>query len=222
MKSGRYRFDLLCRHSNELSLSARQLFKQEFVGVKSGFDFLDQHFGRLESQPISHIRNVKMALTARFTNHLFSYVLLVERGLLLDAANCVRSATETLAFYWLVCKDSSTAVLYDAQESPRPVEIRKRLEILAVDVKELRDQYSFESAVAHVGNKYDNLQIDWEHEKTGKLLIGGGGNVNLRREMLRSVGRYIALFAKHDSSYIVSVDERSYSVKSKIDGEAVS
>ena len=40
----------------------------------------------LRREPKGHVRNVKMALTAQFTNHLFAHVLLAERGLLLDAA----------------------------------------------------------------------------------------------------------------------------------------
>lgn len=213
MATGRYNYDLLYRHSNELALSTRRAFKKEAVTVKVSFGFLAQHFERLERQPKSHARNVRMALTARFTNHLFAHVLLAERALLLDAVNCARSATETTAFYWLVCKDPSAAGLYDAPESPRPVEIRKRLEALGVDVRDLRDQYGFESAVTHVGNRYDNLQISWEQERTGKLLIGGGGDASVRRAMLNELPRYIALFAMHDPDYIVTIGEGRASIR---------
>ena len=212
MNARRYNFDLLYRHSNELALSTRRAFKKEVATVKASFGFLAQHFDRLERQPKSHARNVKMALTARFTNHLFAHVLLAERGLLLDAANCARSATETTAFYWLVCKDASAAGLYDAQESPRPVAIRKRLEDLGVDVGELREIYGYESAVSHVGNRYDNIQITWEKEWTGKLHIGGGGDPNVRRVMLNELPRYIAMFAMHDPDYVVTIGDGKASI----------
>ena len=220
MKTGRYQFDLLYRHSNELALDTRRTFKKEVVTVKASFGFLAQHLDRLERQPKSHVRNVRMALTARFTNHLFAHVLLAERGLLLDAANAARSATETLAFYWLVCNDDSAAGLYDAQESPRPVDIRKRLEALGIDVNELRAHYGYESAVSHVGNKYDNLQISWEKERTGKLHIGGGGDPNVRRAMLDGLPRYIAMFAMHDPDYVVTIGDGQVSVTEKDSPEA--
>jgi antitoxin component HigA of HigAB toxin-antitoxin module len=216
MIAGRYNFDLLYRHSNELALSSRRTFKKEVVAVKDSFGFLSQHFDRLERHPRSHSRNVKMALTSRFTNHLFAHVVLAERGLLLDAANCVRSAVETTAFYWLVCRDASTAGLYDAQESPRPVEIRKRLEVLGVDVSELRESYGYHSAVSHVGNRYDNLQISWEKER-GKLQIGGGGDPSVRRAMLNEVPRYIVMFVKHDLEYVVTLANDKSSIR---DGSA--
>ena len=212
MIRGRYQYDLLNRHSNELALETRRSFKKEVTVVKKSFGFLAQHIDRLEHEPKSHVRNVKMALTARFINHLFSHVLLAERGLLLDAANCARSATETLAFYWLVCKEPSSAGLYDAEESPRPVDIRKRLEGLGIDVSDLRKQYGYESAVSHVGNKYDNLQITWEKERTGMLHIGGGGDANVRRSMLNELPKYIALFAMHDPNYIVTIGDGKASV----------
>lgn len=218
MKAGRYHFDLLYRHSNELALTTRRTFKAEVATVKASFGFLAQHFDRLERERKSHVRNVKMALTARFMNHLFAHVLLAERGLLLDAANCARSATETTAFYWLVGKDASAAGLYDAQESPRPVEIRKRLETLGVDVSDLRENYGYESAVSHVGNKYDNLQITWEKERTGKLQIGGGGDPNMRRAMLNELPKFIAMFVMHDPDYVVSIGDGKASIR---DGTAI-
>ena len=218
MKAGRYHFDLLYRHSNELALSTRRTFKKEVATVKASFGFLAQRFDRLEREPKGHVRNVKMALTARFTNHLFAHVLLAERGLLLDAANCARSATETTAFYWLVCKDAAAAGLYDAEESPRPVEIRKRLEAVGINVGELREHYGFESAVSHVGNKYDNLQITWERERTGKLHVGGGGDANVPRAMLNELPRYIAMFAMHDPNYVVTIGDGKASVR-EADGD---
>ncbi|MFT6557074.1 MAG: hypothetical protein ACJAYR_000925 [Sneathiella sp.] len=206
MKKGRYHFDLLYRHSNELSLETRRTFKNEVKSIKEAFGFLDQHLAELEKSPKNHHRNVKMALTARFLNHLFSYVILTERGLILDASNCGRSATETTAFYWLVCKDPSSSSLYDKEQSPRPIDVRKKLEAIGVDVSELRDKYGFESNIAHVGNKYDNLQISWEKQKSGSLHIGGGGDVNTRREYLQAVSHYIYMFVLHDPNYVVTND----------------
>lgn len=203
MSHARYNYEMLFRHSGELALETRKVGKEELAQVRSAFAFLSRHFHNLEGKPTSHSRNVRMALSARFTNHLFSYVMLCERGLILDASNCSRSALETIAFYWLVCADPDSASLYDADESPRPVEIRKRLEALDIEVDELRSHYGFGSTVSHVGNKYDNLQIVWQREQEGKLQIGGGGSTELRLALLAEVPAYILLFARHDRDYII-------------------
>jgi hypothetical protein len=202
-----YRLELLIRHSNETALAARRDFKTQMEAVRKSFAFLDYHFRTLESEPKSLFRNVKMVLTTRFTNHLFSTLLLCERGLILDAFNCSRSGIETTAFYWLVCLDPNSAVLYEQERSPPPVEVRKRLEALGVDVNEIRQLYSFESGIAHVGNKYDNLQIRWEEGANGKLMVGGGSNPPVQCSMLEAMPSAIARFIRHDEKYIVTIEK---------------
>ena len=202
--SKNYRFELLLKHSNETALSTRQVLKREIMEARKVFAFLDQHFHTLVKEPNRLVRNVKMALTARFTDHLFAAVLLLERGLILDAFNCSRSALETTAFYWLVCNDESTAALYDAEKSLTPVEVRKRLESLNVDVQPIREHYALESAIAHVGNRYDHLQIKWEEGANGKLLIGGGAaDRDLQKAMLVGIIRSVFRFVKFEKAYVV-------------------
>jgi hypothetical protein len=130
-----YRLELLIRHSNETAMATRRNFKMQMDAVRKSFAFLDHHFRTLEADPKSLARNVKMVLTTRFTNHLFSSLLLCERGLILDAFNCSRTGIETTAFYWLVCLDPDSAPLYEQERSPPPVEVRKRLEVLGVSRK---------------------------------------------------------------------------------------
>lgn len=212
----KYSFDLLLKHSNDLSLSTRRNFKSQMASVRSAIGFMNKHFSSLESKPRGLVRNVKMALTARFTNHLFSTVLLCERGLILDSFNCSRSGIETTAFYWLVCLDPEAAELYQGERSQPPVEVRKRLEALGVDVKEIRELYGFESTIAHVGNKYDNLQIRWEDGgKNGGLLIGGGESPTVQRAILEALPSAVARFVKHDADYIVTVQDAQFEAKAK-------
>ncbi len=199
----RYRFELLLNHSNETALSTRKSLKREISEARKMFKFLDHHFHSLEKKPIGLVRNVKLALTTRFINHLFSALLLVERGLILDAFNCTRSALETTAFYWLVCHDDSAATLYNDKKSPPPVEIRKRLEGLGVDVGPIRERYSLESEIVHVGNRYDHLQIHWETESKGKLLVGGASNPNVQKAMLGEIVEAVSRFLKFEQDYIV-------------------
>jgi hypothetical protein len=199
----RYEFDLLFRHSNELALSTRRVLKQPVHEARKLFGFLGKHFHALEANPPGLIRNVKLSLTARFISHLFAELMLIERGLLLDAFNCSRSALEVTAFYWLVIADPTTAAFYDAERSLKPVEVRKRLEALGVDIGPLRELYSFQSEIAHVGNKTDGLQIAWGKVGSGQLLIGGGGDQNVQRAMLVGMVKSVFRFVKHKNEYIV-------------------
>lgn len=207
MASAKYGYDLLLRHSNDLALHSRRNFKKEMTKVREVFLALSRHFAMLLEKPKSHSNNVKLALTTRFANHLFSAVQLIERGLLLDAATCLRSATETTAFYWLVDSDPASASLYDAEKSPRPVEIRKKLEALGIDISDLRERYGIESGVGHVGNRSDNLQIAWESNRDGVLLYGGGAQPGSQKLMLEDVQMYLVNFFRADSTYEVKQSE---------------
>ncbi len=195
---GKYGFDLLNRHSNHLMQESRRNYKKEMKTVKEAFRRLDSLRVTIDDLPKGHLRNVKLALLTRFTNHLFATTFLAERGLILDAINSVRSATETTAFYWLVCVAPENAKKYDEPESPRPVEIRKKLEELGVCVEELRDRYKYESIASHVGNPTDNWQIDWQNDKDGLLLVGGGSSPHLQSILLKQVFFSALLFFKHD------------------------
>lgn len=200
----RYGFELLFKHSNETAQNTRVALKDQVLQTRSIFGFLDYHFTSIENETASHTRNVKLALTTRFINHLFSTLLLAERGLILDAFNCFRSAIETTAFYWLVCHDNGSATIYDAEKSPSPVEVRKRLETHGVDIQAIRDLYSLASAIAHVGNPYDQLQIRWEREKDGRLLVGGGSNPDLQKAIFQAITLSVFRFVRFDENYIVS------------------
>lgn len=202
----RYSFDLIIKHSNETSLRVRKEFRKEVSNVKSIFIVLDNLFRGREQYPISLQRNVQLALIARFTNHIFSLFLLSERGLILDAFNASRSAIETTAFYWLVCIDPSAANLYQGERSLAPVKVREMLEARGVDVKELRELYSLESGISHVGNDYDNLQIRWEERKTGKLLIGGSFDPEIQKHILKSIPVMATMFVQHDPDCTVTYD----------------
>ncbi len=195
---GKYGFDLLNRHSNSLMVETRKQFKEEVKMVKEAFRLLDSLREPINDLPKGHLRNVKLSLLTRFTNHLFAQTIMAERGLILDAINCARSATETTAFYWLVCVAPENAEKYDATHSPRPVEIRKELERLGVNVDDLRDQYQQESTASHVGNPTDNWQIDWLNDKDGLLMVGGGSSPELQSILLKQVLISAMRFFMHD------------------------
>lgn len=93
--------------------------------------------------------------------------------------------------------------MYNAEKSVPPVEIRKRLEALGVDVGAIREIYSRESAVAHVGNKYDQLQIRWEQGGDGRLLIGGGIVPDVQKALFEGITRATFRFVKFEDRYDV-------------------
>lgn len=200
---GKYQYDLLHRHSNALAISTRQKLKKEMRTAKEGFRLIDSLWWPINDLPRGHLRNVRLALLTRFTNHLFAQTILTERGLILDAINSARSATETTAFYWLVCVAPENAPQYDAQESPRPVEIRKELERRGIDISELRDRYQQESTAAHVGNPTDKWQMEWQNDKDGLLMVGGGPNLQLQSILLEQVFFSALTYFKHDPLYDV-------------------
>lgn len=203
-KKGRYNFELVMKHSNILAKESQKNNKERHGSARRTLSFLGQIIDEIGDEPKSHQRNVRMTLATRFFNHLLSQMLLTERGLLLDASNSSRSATETIAFYWLICVAPSAASLYDASSSPRPVEIRKRLERLNIDVSELRDAYSHQSEVAHVGNSYDNMQIRWGKNNDGELHVGGGANNEIENRSFSAIVSSILMFLRYDPNYEVS------------------
>ena len=118
--------------------------------------------------------------------------------------NSIRSGIEATAFYWLVCKDETTAGLYDAEKSPPPVEIRKKLEALGVDIETLHALYAVTSTIAHVGNPYDQIQIRWEQGSDGKLLIGGGRRPDIQKALLEDMLRAVLWFVRFDDDYVIT------------------
>jgi hypothetical protein len=200
----RYNFDFLFIHSNTIADETRRTLKPQIMNARKIFTFLDKHFSMLEKKKKTHATNVKMMITARFINNMFSALLLTERGLLLDAFNSIRSGIEATAFYWLVCKDETTASLYDAEKSPRPVDIRKRLEALGVDIETLHSLYDVTSTIAHVGNPYDQIQIRWEQGSDGKLLIGGGRSPDVQNALLEDMLRAVLWFVRFDENYVIT------------------
>ncbi len=198
MTRGKYGFQMIFRHSNSLAIESRKLFKVENHSIGAAFAVLDALFDYLQQQPKSPDRNVKLVLLTRFINHLVSAHLLLERGLILDAHNPLRSALESTAFYWLVCLDPASAENFLGQKSPRPVEIRRRVEELGADVSGLREEYSFLSEVSHVGNPTENIQLDWQSINDATLLVGGGRNVPVQRHLLAVMPNMIGKFLLYE------------------------
>ena len=73
-----------------------------------------------------------------------------------------------------------------------------QLENLNIDVSELRDIYSHQSEVAHVGNSYDNMQISWSKNNNGELSVGGGSNNEIEKNSFNAIVASILIFLRYD------------------------
>jgi hypothetical protein len=143
-------------------------------------------------------RNVRLLLAARFFNHVYAALLLSEAGLVADAVSCERSALEALAAFRLVSVAPEYAGVYDTDDFPRPVEVRKLLEELGFpeDVHHIRELYSSASHVQHVSRASERWNSEWSSETEGMLLFGGAPNPLDHREMLRFLAALLHWFAQ--------------------------
>lgn len=197
--STRYSPEALEKHSNTVQQQCTNECNERRSAAIEAISFLGHVFETTETEPISLQRNVRLMLIGRMMNHLYAEFLLIERGLSLDAQNAARSAIESTAWYWLVCIQPAAADDYDTESSPRPVEIRKRLEKEGVDVEEIRDAYSNYSHVAHVGNKLDRIQVDWSTQS--RVLIGGSENAEFQNAMFNEIVAKMVLFLRYDPTF---------------------
>ncbi|NKN31915.1 hypothetical protein [Marichromatium bheemlicum] len=170
-----FSFDNLVIHSEsikERSIRVRSKFKKEWV---EAVDEFSKFYVSLETSPKSTLRNVKLLLSTRFFNHVFSSLTLAEAGLLADAIVCERSSIETLAGYKLVCVAPDHANKYNTDKFPKPVEVRKKLESLGFteEVENIRGVYKSASGITHLNRDHERFSMDWENENTGVLNIGG-------------------------------------------------
>ena len=197
----RFQFAALEKHSQIVTKETKSKCADRRLAASETISFLGVVFETVEQQPKCLFRNVRLMLIARFMNHLYSMFSLVERGLFLDAQACARSATEATAFYWMICIDQSSAEDYDKKRSPRPVDIRKKLEVNGIDVSELRDIYSHQSEVVHVGNKSDQIQVDWRAPDNGEINIGGRSDPELQRSAFNAIVASMVLFLRYDPDF---------------------
>lgn len=197
----RFQFAHLEKHSQWLANETMTKCAERRAAASETISFLGVVFETVEKQPKSLFRNVRLMLIARFMNHLYSMFLLVERGLFLDAHACARSATEATAFYWMICIDQSYAEEYNKKRSPRPVDVRKKLEAHGIDVSEIRDIYSHQSDVVHVGNSFDQMQVRWHDAESGEISVGGRSEPELQGSAFNAIVASMVIFLRYDPDF---------------------
>jgi hypothetical protein len=121
-------FDSLIKHTDSIRNESWLIVQKHRREWNAALNAFSEFYEDLERSPSSIGRNVKLLLSTRFLNHVYSAFKLVECGLVADAIVCERSAIESLAGYKLVCSSSEMAEKYNSGKFPKPVEVRKKLE----------------------------------------------------------------------------------------------
>ncbi|MGA1841622.1 MAG: hypothetical protein ACMUIU_13450 [bacterium] len=161
-------------------------FMNEWIDAVDEFS---KFYETLELTPLTTLRNVKMLLSARFFNHVFSAFTLVEKGLIADAMVCERSSVETLAGYKLVCVAPEMAEKYNKGNFPKPVEVRKKLEKLGYqqEMENIRSVYKLASGITHLNRDHERFSLEWEKNRNGILFIGG----NFKKEDIEHMIQFL-------------------------------
>lgn len=194
MRKQKYSFNNLRRHTLSIRTQVSSALKNVRPSIDQAFEDFDSNFTELENQPTTLDRNVRLMLACKLLNHVYSAFILAESGLLVDAVLCERNALETVSFHWLICLDPSAAEEYERNIIPRPVEVRRRLEKLGVDVTRLKNIYTADSEISHVGRKSERFHSRWESSVTGQLLLGGAFSPNDQVELFQFLPALLYLF----------------------------
>jgi hypothetical protein len=174
----RYTFEKLKKHTAMIRSDAEPLISKNEMAWNDAVVMFSKYFQGLEETPKTTARNVKMLLTTRFMNHLYSCFLLVESGMIADAVTCERSAIEVLAAYKLLCVKPELADKYNKGKFLKPYEVRNELESLGYpeEKQKIKDIYSSASGITHVNRDHERFTMEWEKENNGVLYIGGRFN----------------------------------------------
>lgn len=190
----KYTFENIRRHSKIISADTSKVLQENQEFIIKAFDDFDEYLMSLESQPISPARNVTMMLACKLFNHVYSAIVLVENGLIVDSILCGRNALETVAFYWLMQVDENAVNEYLNNEIPRPIDVRKRLEKKGVDISQIRELYALDSQVTHVGRDGERFHTKWFDSSKGELFFGGTFSPKDQEEMFKYLPALLYLF----------------------------
>jgi len=199
---GKYGFDNLRKHSQAVRSDVSKIMDAKHEFIRLAFDNFDSYVSELQNQPVSASRNVKMMLACKLFNHVYAGMILAENGLIVDSALCGRNALETIAFYWLISVDANAIDEYLNNNIPRPVDVRKRLEKLGIDINQIKDLYARDSQATHVGRDGERFHTRWFNPSAGELFFGGAFLPNDQEEMFNYLPALLYLFQQNPSPNI--------------------
>ena len=138
----------------------------------------------------------KLFITCRFANSIYSAMRLACMGLILDGIGCLKTAFEALQYIRLVSlRPEFASTFMEPDESLRPVEIRKQLELLGHDVELARSRYSMLSTFSHVGGPGEMLTLEAVADNVA-FKIGGYVDGPLQKRIVldchKACGEFIA------------------------------
>ena len=171
----KYTFKRMRRHTEIIRADSKPLIVKTKKAWIEAVENFSAFFQRLENTPKSLERNVKMVLSTRFFNHVYSSFILAESGLISDAITCERSAIEVLAAYKLICAKPDLAEKYNNGKFLKPYEVRHMLEQLGYphEKEAVKGIYSQASGIAHVNRDHERFSMKWESPDDVLLYIGG-------------------------------------------------
>jgi hypothetical protein len=153
----KYSFKNLQKHTMDIKGSFVNFGSPLYAFIDDAFRDFSEVIEKLEGEPPSLERNVKLILACKLLNHIYSGIVLAENGLIDGAIACERSALETVAYFWLVCLDSRICAEYNNGKRMQPVEVRKLLERAGVNITDIRKLYSRASDIVHVGRNSERF-----------------------------------------------------------------
>jgi hypothetical protein len=190
-----YSFENLRLHSEEIIKQFGPILQKYHGPTVQGFDHFCHFLDEIELEAPSLQKNVRLLLACKTLNHVYSGIILTERGLLVDALACERNAIETILFHWLLVLDSSVAEAYSSDAVPRPVNVRKRLEDeFNVDLSEIKSIYAKASAALHVARKSEDFHLSMTSVDRGEVYFGGKFSPEDQAQMMKFLPACLYLF----------------------------
>ncbi len=189
--------------SNASEYASAQNFYDDILEASNGLGsvvmYQNYYYAQMIETGESDFSVAKLFIICRFSNSIYSAMRLACMGLVLDAIGCLKTAFEALQYSRLISLDPSEAPTFlDPEKSLRPVEVRKRLEILGHDVEYARQRYSMLSTFAHIGGTGETLTLEQIDENVS-FRIGGYVDPELQRGVIRdchkATGELIAFSA---------------------------
>jgi hypothetical protein len=194
MGESKYSLENLRKHTEFVRLKSLELQNDQQSFIDQAFSDFSENIDEVQQKPATLERNVRLVLACKMFNHVYSGFILAERGLIVNAVLCQRNALETIAFHWLVSLDKDALNEYEQGNIPRPVEVRKRLEQLDVDISAIKSIYASCSKISHVGRSSERFHSREDSSSGYKLLFGGDSSPDDQAELFRFLPALLYLF----------------------------
>src|ERR1051326_74648 len=90
----KYTLDNLREHTVTIRAQSAEVQGKQQAFINQAFVDFDDYLDRVEKQPATLVRNVRLLLACKLFNHVYLAFILAESGLIVDAVLCERNALE--------------------------------------------------------------------------------------------------------------------------------